>query len=232
MRGPAVALVFSVALVFLSGCAVNLPFNHRLAYASVRDAKQMHRIGARVIAIRWIPETFPESIDVQGASGVVGSASQTRIPTGVGLASRILEVLDAAIGVDDSYASLMLRRAVVTARQPNRDLFPSAVDANVHILAMRQPRPDAVVRIQYARQGSSAVSHRAVTTAQTCGSCPRRQIDNVTVSTRRPELGARIGNSAMRLPELFPCVRSEAIGKRVSRCSGCRLSHPTRRGRS
>jgi hypothetical protein len=107
MRGPGVALVSSVALVFLSGCAVNLPFNHRLAYASVRDAKQMHRVGAQVIAIKWIPETFPERIDVQGASGVVGSASQTRIPTGVGLASRILEVLDAAIGVDDSSKAIL-----------------------------------------------------------------------------------------------------------------------------
>ena len=107
MRAPCALLVSSVAVALLSGCAINLPFNHRLAYASVREAKQMHRIGDQVIAIKWIPETFPERIDVQGASGFVGGGSQTRIPTGVGLASRILEVLDTAIGINDSSKAIL-----------------------------------------------------------------------------------------------------------------------------
>jgi len=99
--------VSCVAVAFLSGCAVNLPFNHRLAYASVRDAKQMQSVTRQAIAVKWVPETFPESIDFQGASGFVGGLSQTRIPTGVGLASRILEVLDTAIGVNDSSTTIL-----------------------------------------------------------------------------------------------------------------------------
>jgi hypothetical protein len=39
---------------------------------------------------------------VEGASGFVGGGSRTRIPTGPGLSSRILETLDAAVGVNSS----------------------------------------------------------------------------------------------------------------------------------
>jgi len=46
MSGPGIVFVSYVAVAFLSGCAVNLPFNHRLAYTSVRDAKQMQSVTA------------------------------------------------------------------------------------------------------------------------------------------------------------------------------------------
>ena len=47
------------------------------------------------VMITWAPSSFPTRIDVQGASGYVGSASQTRIPTGVAMAARISEAISA-----------------------------------------------------------------------------------------------------------------------------------------
>ncbi|HEX7371106.1 MAG TPA: hypothetical protein VF284_12580 [Rhodanobacteraceae bacterium] len=49
-----------------------------------------------------MPASFPDRVDVEGASGFVGGGSRTRIPTGPGLSSRILETLDAAVGVNSS----------------------------------------------------------------------------------------------------------------------------------
>lgn len=95
-------LVVTIITVICSGCAVNLPFNNRLSYPSVRDAKNFAETTKGPIAVKWIPPSFPERIDVQGASGFVGGGSQTRIPTGVGLTNRILEAFDASIGVLDS----------------------------------------------------------------------------------------------------------------------------------
>jgi len=85
-------------LLLLTNCAVTLPFNHRLAYDSVTQVKAI-KAPVGPLSLVWIPGNFPERIDTQGASGFVGMASQTRIPTGVGLASRITEALDAAAGV-------------------------------------------------------------------------------------------------------------------------------------
>jgi hypothetical protein len=70
----------------------------------------MQSVTRQAIAVKRVPETFPESIDFQGASGFVGSLSQSRIPTGVGLASRIVEVLDTAIGVNDSSTTILTIR--------------------------------------------------------------------------------------------------------------------------
>jgi uncharacterized lipoprotein YmbA len=90
------------AVLFLSGCAINLPFNSRLSYQTVIDAQHLSAKSEGPIAIRWVPGSFPERIDTQGASGFVGGGSRTRVPTGVALASRILEGLDASVGVVES----------------------------------------------------------------------------------------------------------------------------------
>jgi hypothetical protein len=95
-------LVITMITVVCSGCAVSLPFNNRLSYPAVRDAKNFAAKNKGPISVKWIPPSFPERIDVQVPRGFVGGVLQTRIPTGVGLASRILEALDTLIGVIDS----------------------------------------------------------------------------------------------------------------------------------
>src|SRR5207244_4485277 len=72
-------------------------------------------------------------------------------------------------------------RTVITARQPERDLFPGALDANVDILAVWYPRPYLIIGIQCAREGNPTVGHRTVTAAQTGGGRPWCHIDDVTV---------------------------------------------------
>lgn len=90
-----------------SGCTVNLPFNERLDYSAVQEAKTISAAEKGPVAIIWIPPTFPDRIDVQGASGFVGGGSRTRIPTGVALASRISETLDLMIGVNKSSTKVL-----------------------------------------------------------------------------------------------------------------------------
>jgi len=102
MKNLRLFLVTTVIAVVWSGCAISLPFNNRLSYPAVSDAKNFAATTKGPISVKWIPPSFPERIDVQGASGFVGSVSQTRIPTGVGLANRIVEAFDASIGVLDS----------------------------------------------------------------------------------------------------------------------------------
>lgn len=85
-----------------SGCAINLPFTSRLSYNTVHQAKDLSAKDEGPITLQWIPTSFPSRVDVQGASGFVGGGSRTRVPTGIGLSSRILEALDAAVGVTDS----------------------------------------------------------------------------------------------------------------------------------
>jgi len=102
MRKLRLVLVGAIAVFLCSGCAVNLPFNNRLSYPAVREAKNFASNSKGPISVKWIPPSFPERIDVQGASGFVGGGSQTRIPTGVGLANRILEALDSSVGVLES----------------------------------------------------------------------------------------------------------------------------------
>ena len=86
-------------LLALTGCAVTLPFNNRLSYEVVSTAKALNGTQAGPIQLIWEPSSFPGRIDTQGASGFVGVASQTRIPTGVAIASRVNEGLDMAMGV-------------------------------------------------------------------------------------------------------------------------------------
>jgi hypothetical protein len=76
-----------------------MPFNNRLNYDAVSRAKQMEATASGPINVAWDPSDFPNRIDSQGASGFVGGGSQTKIPTGVALASRITESLDMAVGL-------------------------------------------------------------------------------------------------------------------------------------
>lgn len=95
-----ISWIIAPALGFMTlGCAVSLPFNHRLNYSAVSVAKGLPGKGIGPIAIQWEPSDFPDRIDIQGASGFVGGGSRTRIPTGQALAQRITEVLDSSIGV-------------------------------------------------------------------------------------------------------------------------------------
>jgi hypothetical protein len=107
MKKSAAFAAGAVAALLLSGCAINLPFNSRLSYQTVIDAQHLNAKSEGPIAIRWVPESFPQRIDTQGASGFVGGGSRTRIPTGVALAGRILEGLDSAVGVVDSSAKTL-----------------------------------------------------------------------------------------------------------------------------
>ncbi len=91
----------------VSGCAVNLPFNTRLAYSHVSEAKKLASNKLEPTSIEWSPADFLNRVDVQGASGFVGGGSQTRIPTGVALANRITEALDVSIGIDSSAKNLL-----------------------------------------------------------------------------------------------------------------------------
>ncbi|EPF71595.1 hypothetical protein [Acinetobacter rudis] len=85
----ATSLLFSS---LLAGCAVNLPFNNRLNYTSIKQLAEIPKT-QEAIVIKWNPNTFPQRIDVQGADSFVGSATRTRIPTGVALSNRIEEAL-------------------------------------------------------------------------------------------------------------------------------------------
>lgn len=86
--------------VFFVGCAMNLPFNHQLASSRLSEARDLSTSRFEPISLEWFPVDFPNRVDVQGASGLIGWWTQTRIPTGTGLASRITKALDAAIGID------------------------------------------------------------------------------------------------------------------------------------
>jgi hypothetical protein len=59
------------------------------------------------ISVKWVPSSFPDRVDVEGASGFVGGGSRTRIPIGPGLSGRILEILDAAVGVSPASGKVL-----------------------------------------------------------------------------------------------------------------------------
>ena len=91
-----------VGVVGLSGCTVNLPFNTRPSFDTVTQARGLNAKSEGPVKVAWVPSSFPDRVDVEGASGFVGGGSRTRIPIGPGLSSRILETLDAAVGVNSS----------------------------------------------------------------------------------------------------------------------------------
>ena len=107
MKKVKVIFVVAVIAAFCSGCAVNLPFNNRLSYSSVSTIKGLSAAAKGPVSVKWVPPSFPDRVDVQGASGYVGGASQTRIPIGEGLANRIVEGLDNALGVTNSSNNIL-----------------------------------------------------------------------------------------------------------------------------
>ena len=92
-----IVLVFSLSLF---GCAIYLPFENRISYDYIREVKKINVVNKSPLSINWIPQSFPQRVDIQGASGFVGGASRTRIPIGVALSKRITELLDMAVGID------------------------------------------------------------------------------------------------------------------------------------
>ncbi len=88
-----------LALVALqTACAVNLPFQNRVSYDLVTQARGAKKEG-NGLEVKWLPTDFKNRIDVQGASGFVGGGSRTRIPTGPAITQRVDELLDAAFGL-------------------------------------------------------------------------------------------------------------------------------------
>ncbi|WP_198419837.1 hypothetical protein [Geomonas edaphica] len=100
-------LAMLLCVVSMTGCAINLPFNNRLDYSRVSEAKRLASPKTTPVALEWVPVTFPTRIDIQGASGFVGGGSNTRIPTGVALSNRILEALDVSVGIDPASKHLL-----------------------------------------------------------------------------------------------------------------------------
>ncbi|MCW2484989.1 hypothetical protein J5069_03665 [Candidatus Symbiopectobacterium sp. NZEC127] len=87
-------IITLIGVTFLSGCTVNLPFNNRLGFDSVKEAQSMVKQENKPnINIKWDPNTFPKRIDIQGADGFVGGGTRTRVPTGVALSARIEEAI-------------------------------------------------------------------------------------------------------------------------------------------
>ncbi len=102
MKKLGLFLVITMIAVICFGCAFSVPFDNGPSYPAVHDAKNFAATTKGPISVKWIPPSFSERIDVQGAPGFIGGGSQTRIPTGGALASRIVVALDNSIGVIDS----------------------------------------------------------------------------------------------------------------------------------
>ena len=88
-------------------CTVTLPFQNRVSYEAVADAKAVKKDGPG-LAVKWLPVSFPERVDVQGASGFVGGGSRTRVPTGPAISQRVTELLDASMGLKSTGTPLTI----------------------------------------------------------------------------------------------------------------------------
>ena len=135
------SLFVGVLIVLLfSGCAVNLPFSHRVSYSQVDEAKKLALKDIGPISIKWVPPSFPDRVDFQGASGFVGGASRTRIPTGVGIANRILEVLDIAIGIESSSPNVL---TISVVKAETKFKYSAAIHAVTHSIVWGSCRFEA-----------------------------------------------------------------------------------------
>jgi len=109
MRLPAFVLLAALAA---AGCKVHMPFRFQLAPRVAAEAAAARGSAPGPVALRWVPADFPDRVDVQGASGYIGSISRTRIPTGVAIATRVREYLETAVGVDDAASRVVTIRVV------------------------------------------------------------------------------------------------------------------------
>jgi hypothetical protein len=113
---------FVLALASLglaAGCTYRPSFDERASYATVQAAAALDASARGPLAIRWIPESFPDRVDEIGPVGSEGAASSARIPTGAGVAGRTGELLDAAVGVSassDLVLTIEVREAAVEYR--------------------------------------------------------------------------------------------------------------------
>ncbi|MBW5891019.1 membrane lipoprotein lipid attachment site-containing protein [Pectobacterium polaris] len=104
-----------IGVTLLTGCTVNLPFNNRLGFDSVKDVQSSVQFEKKPsLNIKWDPNTFPKRIDIQGADGFVGGGSRTRVPTGVALSARIEEAIATFANISVSGKPLTI--TVVEAR--------------------------------------------------------------------------------------------------------------------
>lgn len=126
MRLPAFVLLAAVAG---SGCKVHMPFRFQLAPKVAAEATKARGTAVGPVALRWVPADFPDRVDVQGASGYIGSISRTRIPTGVAIASRVREYLETAVGVD-AKAPRVVTITVVEAKSS----YAYSAKAKVHTI--------------------------------------------------------------------------------------------------
>jgi len=93
-------LIFPALAVFLTtGCVIALPFDARPSFNRVSEARAFNARHKGPVTVAWEPANFPERVDTQGASGFVGGGSQTLVPTGVAIAARVSELLDASVGI-------------------------------------------------------------------------------------------------------------------------------------
>ncbi len=103
-----VLLILGLSVV-LSGCTVNLPFNNRLSYSSVKEMSSVQSGNERVnLNIIWNPADFTTRVDIKGADGFVGGGSRTRIPTGVALSARIEEAISTFANISASGSPLKI----------------------------------------------------------------------------------------------------------------------------
>lgn len=101
MRRRAVLALALLLVVPSLSCKIYLPFRFQLAPRFVEEAGRLRETAPGPIALRWQPADFPTRVDVQGASGFIGGASRTRIPTGVAISTKVRDFLDAATGVEE-----------------------------------------------------------------------------------------------------------------------------------
>lgn len=97
------ALCVGIAVVmFLSGCVAHLSFNNRPNFETIVAARNIQITKKTPIAVRWLPPDFPEMRESVRAGGYT-----VMTPTGVNLANRIVEVLDASVGVNNTSGSVL-----------------------------------------------------------------------------------------------------------------------------
>ncbi|WP_392559398.1 hypothetical protein [Orbus mooreae] len=102
-------ILMSILGFILAGCSVHHQFNERLSYQVVKQLKSEIDINPRPsINIIWMPESFTQRIDIQGASGFVGGGTRTRIPIGLGLSSRIEEAISTYANLNNNGDSLVI----------------------------------------------------------------------------------------------------------------------------
>lgn len=170
-----VVVVCIAAVVSLcSGCAINLPFTTRPTFETVTQARQLDAKSRGPISVKWIPASFPDRVDVEGASGFVGGGSRTRVPIGPGLTGRILETLDAAVGIDPSATKVL----TLTIKNTKTKFQYSAGFFNV-TPAMDRGSCDLDVDFELGSEHWSQSFHAEVEDPKVGGSSPTGVVEHV-----------------------------------------------------